>query len=201
MITMEVSDIERDHRGLLLSLCQSEYASNDPELLFESPCLLRLKNPLSYNCQWRRSPEALLPFLCHVPEANTLAAQMHAHYATRLPLDIIESLTDLLRLRPWSKRGVLQVWKPEDLHREVGSACFLSFWFRRTCSVLEGHGHMRACDAFRKLPADIAIACEVYADLARRLDCVTQSFVLWVDCAHLYKSDRSSIERALVAGE
>jgi thymidylate synthase len=164
--------------------------SEDPELAAEAPALIRIKDPAKCAVPWRTNASQLQKkTLAHLPMAKELTDKMVEHYSKRISLLEIERVIDLIRRKPCSKRAVLSVWEPDDIARESGSACINYFWFRQSNDLLGCRVHMRACDVYAKLAADIAISCDLQMSVASALGLTPSPFELFTDCAHIYKKD------------
>jgi hypothetical protein len=177
----------------LLNRCNTD----DPELISETPLLIRIDNPSQFNLPWDVNPPSLLQALSHTINSDDILSSLVAHYSERIVSEDIDKVCSLLLDNPFSKKAVLSLWDKDDVSKPSGSACMNYFWFRKHQDYLICRVHMRACDIFTKLCADIAISCNLHEKISKRLNYQLGNLEIFIDCAHIYKRDSALIEAFL----
>lgn len=189
MITLTNSSIVTLHRDTLRVLGSTLPRPCDPALGAEDRAVLTLVGPAL------ERPPTVAP----VPTAAT--REVHDHLAVRLTDSALEGAVELLRAAPYTRRAVVNLWTPADSALGAGGAgapCAMYLWFRRTTPfTFELTVHMRACDAWAKLPADLAEFSGVVRRVAGRVWLRPARLVLMIDTLHIYTHHWPAVARWL----
>lgn len=111
------------------------------------------------------------------------------------------NVIELLRNKPTSRRGVIQLFNAEDIseaHKEIPCTCTLQFFNRDNC--LHMFTSMRSNDAFIGLPHDIFTFTMIQEIMARRLGLELGSYSHAVGSLHLYHDKKNLAQQYLSEG-
>ena len=130
---------------------------------------------------------------------------IHGGYGPRLfewrMLNQFESITNLLRRNPYSRRAVIQLFDAHDLtgrHNDIPCTCTLQFLLRD--NLLYMMTNMRSNDVYLGLSHDIFCFTMLQEILARTLSVDVGSYSHVVGSLHLYDINRSGAESFLDEG-
>jgi thymidylate synthase len=111
------------------------------------------------------------------------------------------AITTLLRMRPCSRKGVIQLFDASDLldnHSDIPCTCTLQFMIRQ--GALHLFTNMRSNDAFLGLPHDVFAFTMLQEIMARALDVELGTYKHAVGSLHLYDKDGRSARQFLEEG-
>jgi thymidylate synthase len=190
MITINEESVDSALKKAISRILDIQENSQDPELFAETQMTIDISNPEDFAVDWRSSPEQLMGLLAHVECGDKIAIALVDHYGERLKSGKLDAVHELIKKNKYTKRAVLSVWdSSNDLVNRKGSACVNYYWFRVKGNKIDCHSHMRACDVFSKLAANLGISCDLHVKFANSLSLSVGSFSLFIDCAHIYKKD------------
>lgn len=116
-------------------------------------------------------------------------------FAMRGDIDQIESIFELLKKKPTSRRAVIQLFNAEDIasrHKEVPCTTTMQFFQR------EGRLHMattlRSNDAYKGLPHDVFCFTMLQEMMARRLGVELGEYYQFVGSMHVYVDDLAKLK-------
>ena len=189
-LSVEATNIHDLQQATLKRLLGRAWVSEDPELFREAPAQLHLLHTAESAHAWRHDASALAAVMDPAIDTSDLAERMRLHYNDRFKGEALDATATLLQANPNSRRALLTCWHPGDSERPDGAACVVYVYFRRRAKHLQVHAHMRACDAYKKLPANLLILAEAATSVAGRLSVPVGGITLMIDSLHVYKADR-----------
>lgn len=130
---------------------------------------------------------------------------VHGGYGPRLfswdGVNQIDNVVRLLKDKPSSRRGVIQLFDRQDLtevHKDIPCTCSLQFLIRD--SKLQLITYMRSNDAYMGLPHDIFCFTMIQELVAATLGVELGSYFHFVGSLHLYASNEASAKAFLREG-
>lgn len=143
-------------------------------------------------------------YLSHYREQDE-DGQVRAGYGPRLfdppGFSQIETVIDLLRRNPHSRRAVVPIFESDDLlgqHKEVPCTCLLQFLVRSEHLYLIAY--MRSNDIFLGLPHDIFAFTMLQELVARSLNVPLGQYTHMTGSLHLYTPDQGAASQFLNEG-
>lgn len=115
--------------------------------------------------------------------------------------DQLETVTRLLRERPSTRRGVIQLFAGSDLledHKDVPCTCTLQFLRREP--GLDLVVYMRSNDVFTGLPHDVFCFTMLQELVARSIDAELGRYIHMAGSLHLYDENADAARRFLEEG-
>jgi thymidylate synthase len=113
----------------------------------------------------------------------------------------IENILKLLKIKPSSRRAVIQIYDAKDIseeHEDIPCTCTLQFFIREEKLCM--YSSMRSNDAFVGLPHDIFAFTMIQEMIARSLDRDIGQYYHSVGSLHIYDKDLESIKKYLDEG-
>jgi len=132
-------------------------------------------------------------------------------FSMRNNLDQIANVTKLLRLKPSSRRAVIQLFNAEDIALDYSQAddpsfvypetpCTISLQFHLRDGRLHLSANMRSNDAFKGLPHDVFCFTMLQEMMARRLGVELGEYLHHAGSMHLYDDNVEGARQYLEEG-
>lgn len=106
----------------------------------------------------------------------------------------INTIIEHLQKDKFSKRAVLNFWKPEFLNPETTSVCISSCYFRIKDNFLELHSHSRANNLFFLTLIDVQMMIGFQYYVAKHLGLNVGTYLHFFDSIHFFTRDIDFIE-------
>jgi thymidylate synthase len=192
----------RELRGVTLEL------TNPLARLSRSEMRGKIFSCLAELCWYLSGSGAVEPIEHYLPvyrENAEADGTVHGAYGPRLfafdGLNQVQTVIDILRERPFSRRAVIQLFDHGDLighYADVPCTCTLQYFVRGGC--LDAVTFMRSNDAYRGLPHDVFSFTMLQELVARSLDVELGTYIHMVGSLHLYNSDFERTNAFLTEG-
>ncbi|MFZ5554498.1 MAG: thymidylate synthase [Bacteroidota bacterium] len=159
---------------------------------------------------WYLSKENNLDFINHYirkyDDYSEDGKTIYGGYGPRIfnmhrQFDQIQNIINLLKVRPSSRRAVIQIFDAKDLneeHKEIPCTCTLQFMIRN--NKLEMCTYMRSNDAYIGLPHDVFCFTMLQEIIARTLNIELGYYYHFVGSLHLYEINKKQAENFLKEG-
>lgn len=122
-------------------------------------------------------------------------------FSARGSINQFNSVENLLKEKPDSKRAVIQIFNAEDIetpHKEIPCTTTMQFFIR--AGRLHMSVTMRSNDAYWGLPHDVFCFTMIQEALARRLGCELGEYLHYVGSMHLYTEHEDKVKAYLEEG-
>ena len=130
---------------------------------------------------------------------------LHGGYGPRLfdwkGQNQVETVIDLLKRKPSSRRAVIQLFDSCDLgsdHKDIPCTCTVQLFVRG--GSLDMHTHMRSNDLYLGLPHDVFSFTMLQEIFARQLNLEPGRYCHSVGSLHIYQKDEEQIARYINEG-
>lgn len=133
--------------------------------------------------------------------SDVLVRPDHAEYGAygpRLRYQL-DSLVELLRREPDTRRAVLVIWREDDLTHDGDRPCTLTLQFLIRDDALHMIVTMRSQDVWLGVPYDVFMFSQLQRSLARQLGATVGPYVHNVGSLHLYDRDLERSRRLVYA--
>lgn len=195
-------------RGPAVELCGVGLELTNPRArLSRSEVRGRIFSCLGELCWYLSGSNSAAQISYYIPayEREGEGDEVHGGYGPRLinwnGVNQISSVIETLRLKPSSRRAVIQLFDHDDLqgtYKDVPCTCTLQFLIRN--NEMQLISYMRSNDVYLGLPHDIFSFTMLQELVACSLDLSVGRYVHFVGSLHLYERDRSKAMAFLKEG-
>ena len=134
-----------------------------------------------YGFQWRHFGET---YLDHKTEYNGI--------------DQIQTIIELIKTDPTSRRIFLSAWNPKDQSKMCLPPCHVSYQFYVEDDKLSIQMYQRSADVFLGLPFNIASTALLLSLVAHETDLKPAKMVICIGDAHVYENHVDAVKKQLL---
>lgn len=197
LVINAVDELEA-YQKAFVALYNDANVPSDPELLREASLGLTITGKLPQKrIIWEKNTFKLnYDYSIFNPSWNKLALEEINYWSIELfDKNVNYELVNYLRKFPFSKRAIINRWRPEYLDLSRVATCEVYFYHRINNNQLNLNMHFRANDSYNNLLIDLDIIRCYHKYLSDKLGLRLGSYIHFVDSFHFRRSYSSKIKQ------
>lgn len=198
MIFIQETSTERLFRKSFCYLFDEKKKPFIPDLIKEDSAVLILDSPsvTPYVVFNPTLAQIDYDFSSLIPEGSkTFEIEYWHYYYELIQSGKLDNLIKHMQSNPYSKRGVIGLWKEEYKNSGQPAPCLVNLSFLRREDRLCVHAHMRANDALKIFLIDFSILRSIQKLVADSLKLEIGTYIHFVDTYHIYRKDLVDAEK------